>query len=259
LQRKPQGGSWTTEAWLPADATSYSDTGLSSGHWCYRLNAWNTAESSSSYATSSPTCVSLGGGGGPTAPATPSNLAASAISASRIDLSWNDNSDNETSFRLQRKPQGGIWTTVAWLPADTTSYSNTGLVAGSWCYRINAWNTAAASSVDVTSTPTCVSVAGGSPTAPATPSNLTAGAISPTRIDLSWNDNSNNETSFRLQRKPQGGSWTTAAWLPKDTTSFSDTGLAAGSWCYRVNAWNTADASSSNVLSTPRCVSVGGN
>src|SRR6185436_8231411 len=46
----------------------------------------------------------------PTAPAAPSNLAASAASSSQINLSWRDNSANESGFIIQRAlSSGGPW------------------------------------------------------------------------------------------------------------------------------------------------------
>src|SRR6516162_9631015 len=35
-------------------------------------------------------------------PAAPSNLLAAGVSASEIDLAWNDNSTNETGFKVER-------------------------------------------------------------------------------------------------------------------------------------------------------------
>jgi hypothetical protein len=56
----------------------------------------------------------------------------------------------------------------------------------------------------------CISIVGGAqaqgvpPPPPAAPTNLTATGFSTTHIQLSWTDNSNNETSFRIERKING-------------------------------------------------------
>ena len=79
-------------------------------------------------------------------------------------------------------------------------------------------------------------------TAPAAPSNLTATAISTSQINLSWNDNSSNESTFRIERSTNGGStWSTLTTTGSNTTSFSNTGLSASTtYHYRVRAENTS-------------------
>ena len=43
-------------------------------------------------------------------PAAPSGLSATAVSSSQINLSWTDNSSDETGFKLERKTgAGGTW------------------------------------------------------------------------------------------------------------------------------------------------------
>ncbi len=78
----------------------------------------------------------------PTAPAAPSNLIATAVSSSQINLTWTDNSDNETGFIIERSPDGSTnWTQIATPAANATSYSNTGLSPSTtYYYRIRATN-----------------------------------------------------------------------------------------------------------------------
>lgn len=71
----------------------------------------------------------------------PNNLAALAVSSTQINLTWNDNSSDETNFQIQRCQGAGctnfsLLTTVG---ANVTSYNNTGLTAGtSYRYRVRA-------------------------------------------------------------------------------------------------------------------------
>ena len=71
----------------------------------------------------------------------PSNLTALAISSTQINLTWNDNSSDETNFQIQRC-QGASCTNfsaLATVGANVTSYNNTGLTAGtSYRYRVRA-------------------------------------------------------------------------------------------------------------------------
>ena len=75
------------------------------------------------------------------APVAPSGLAAQALPAGLAQLSWQDNSLNETSFALERAVAGGSFSAIAILPANTTSYTDTlPDSSAAYCYRIKARN-----------------------------------------------------------------------------------------------------------------------
>jgi len=74
----------------------------------------------------------------------------------------------------------------------------------------------------------------------ATPTSLTATSISPFQINLNWQDNSDNENGFRIERKTVSGSYTVCAIVSFNKTSYSDTGLSpATTYFYRIKAYNT--------------------
>ena len=77
------------------------------------------------------------------------------------------------------------------------------------------------------------------------PTNLTARAVPSSRIDLSWQDNSTNETGFRLQRRLDGsGDWIEVGTTAANVNTFSDAGLEpTTAYRYRVQAFNSAGAS----------------
>jgi alpha-tubulin suppressor-like RCC1 family protein len=78
-------------------------------------------------------------------PAAPSNLAASAVSSAQINLSWTDNSTTEDGFRIERCSGSGCtsFAQVATVGANATTYSDTGLAAGTaYSYRVRAYNAA---------------------------------------------------------------------------------------------------------------------
>ena len=124
-------------------------------------------------------------------PAAPSNLAATAVSASQINLSWNDNSNNENGFKLERWT-GSAWAQIAQLGANVTTYANTGLAAGTtYSYRVSAFNSAGSSAVS-----NSASVATRKWHRLPRPASQPATAVSASQINLSWNDNSGNEQGF---------------------------------------------------------------
>ncbi|MDQ7064155.1 MAG: S8 family serine peptidase [candidate division KSB1 bacterium] len=82
------------------------------------------------------------GGTTPNPPAAPSNLTATAVSTSQIDLSWTDNSNNEDGFKIERKDPGSTtFVEIAQVGANVTNYSDTGLNPNStYTYRVRAFN-----------------------------------------------------------------------------------------------------------------------
>jgi len=81
------------------------------------------------------------------APIAPNNVIAASVSASQINLAWNDASADETAFEIERSPDGvGSWTALATKPADSTTHADTGLTAlTAYFYRIRATNSVGAS------------------------------------------------------------------------------------------------------------------
>jgi len=82
--------------------------------------------------------------------------------------------------------------------------------------------------------------------------NIALAAKSPytgTTLDLTWTDNSSDETGFRIERKNSPtGSYTTIGTVPANTTRYTDTSVPyqAGIYFYRVTAVGTTDSTPSN-------------
>jgi plastocyanin len=78
-----------------------------------------------------------GGGGGPLA--APTNLQAVVRSTSEIDLTWTDNSSNETGFSVERRTTASTYQVVATVAPNTNSAAVTGLDPGSFSlFRVRA-------------------------------------------------------------------------------------------------------------------------
>jgi len=229
-----------------ADVTSYPDTGLSVGvTYCYRVYAYN-GEGDSDY--SNVDCDV------PFAqpPAAPTNLVATAVSETEIDLEWDDNSDNELGFKIEvDEGNTGTFVYLDTVGANVTSYPDSGLTTGvEYCYRVYAYNGDGDSGYSNVSCDTPV----GQP--PAAPSNLDAVAASASEIDLTWTDNSSNEDAFVIEvDEGNTGSFVYLDTVGADVTSYPDAGLTEGvEYCYRVYATNTyGDSAYSNVdCATPQ-------
>lgn len=87
---------------------------------------------------------------------------------------------------------------------------------------------------------------GGSPGGPLTaPSNLQATAGSTTEILLAWNDTSNSETGFRVERRTVGGAFQEIATVGPNVTSYTAAGLdPATFYLFRVRAAGAGTANS---------------
>lgn len=173
-------------------------------------------------------------------PVAPANLTATIISNSQVNLNWQDLSNNETGFKIERKPLTGSYSQIALTAANATSYPNTGLSPStSYCYRIRSTNANGDSSY---SNEVCVTTPG-SP--PAAPTNLVA-YKGCNGLCLTWSDNSNNEDGFVIERRvgsygPYSDYYTNAP----DFTDFCDEGLSPiyTYFYYRVRAYNGAGSS----------------
>jgi len=302
-------------------------------------------------ATSYPTCIPILGATTLTAP---SGLSAAPASATQINLSWVDNSSNETGFYIERKTgSGGTYAQIGSVGAGVKSYASTGLTAGTtYYYRVRAYNgsgnsgysneayaTTTTSTSGCSSSTTAISVgttqsgtlaatdcqstlragryydnftfaatagttytitmtssfdnylyllnsagaqlaynddysgtnarilytpttsgtltiqatsygsaatgsytvalSGGS-ALPTAPSGLSAAPASATQINLSWVDNSSNETGFYIERKTgSGGTYAQIGSVGAGVKSYASTGLTAGTtYYYRVRAYN---------------------
>jgi hypothetical protein len=87
---------------------------------------------------------------------------------------------------------------------------------------------------------------------PVAPSNLTATAVSTTQINLSWQDNSGDETGFRIERKTgTSGNYAQIATTNANVITYSDSGLSPSTtYYYRVRAYNAnGDSAYSNEAS----------
>ncbi len=233
IERKTgSGGTYSQIATVGAGVVSYSSTGLAANTtYFYRVRATNAGGDSAYSNEASATTLNA-------APAAPSALGATAISTSQINLSWTDNATNETGFKIERKTgSGGTYAQIGTVGADVTSYNDTGLsITTTYYYRVRATNSIGDSSYSNEANATTLD------NVPAAPSNLTANASSSSQIDLSWTDNSSNETGFKIERKTgSGGTYSQIGTVGAGVVTYSDTGLTASTtYYYRVRATNAA-------------------
>jgi hypothetical protein len=80
-------------------------------------------------------------------PLAPSSLVAAAASESSVNLTWVDNSNNESEFRIERSTDNITFAQITATAPNATSYTDTGLTTDQiYYYRVRAYNLAANSS-----------------------------------------------------------------------------------------------------------------
>ncbi len=178
---------------------------------------------------------------GQAAPSTPTAVTmvtAVSISPRQVRVRWAD-VPRESGYRVERSLNGVTgWAPVANVSRDATSAVDTGLVADTtYYYRVIATNLGGDSSASSVASATTSVV-------PATPTPLTAIALSSSQIELDWT-NVGNETGYRVERMLVGDpGWTTLATTGQDVTQFIDVGLTGGTtYYYRVIAINASGES----------------
>jgi len=126
------GGSGFTEIGrVLADVIGYTDTGLNFGQsYDYRVAAI-TVYNTSDYSNTVSQAIEF--------PA-PSELTASSVSDSEIQLTWTDNTGYETGFKIERDDDGSGFVEIGTVLADVTEYTDVGLSSGeSYDYRVAAY------------------------------------------------------------------------------------------------------------------------
>ena len=233
IERSTDGTNFAKVGETEANATSFNSNDLAPAtkYW-YRVRSKNSQGGSTYTNIADATTRDV-------VPNIPQNLSATPVSNTQIRVSWNDNSGNESGFELERSGDGNTFVKIADLPANTTSYENTGLTTlTEYWYRIRAKNAIGNSGYSNVAETTTFDVP------PTAPEALTATTISSSQINLAWKDLSTNETGFQLEQSTDGTNFVKIADLASNTIAYQNTGLSpATKYWYRVRAVNTANPS----------------
>jgi len=158
-------------------------------------------------------------------------------------LTWQDNSTDETGFVLERSLNGGAFTALAPIAANTTQVIDTTVVRSTvpntYTYRLKAVNGTLSSAF---TSPACITFA---PllTAPTAPSGFSVSSIDSTTLRLSWDDTANEANYEVWGRQAKGNvnpkTFIKLATLPADTTTWDWTGRDPyTTYCNRIRGTN---------------------
>ena len=235
ISRSVDGGPYAPLDTLGVDAVAYSDTTVSFGStYDYVVQAVNAADASLLSNTARVVVSDT--------IAAPSELEAkvkrnTTESTDTVTLYWVDNDTNEVAQTIERATDAAFTTGLTTYPvgADVTGAVDTIEHGDTYFYRVKATGVLAESAwSNVDSIETI----------PATPTAFRRTARTTTSITLGWNDVSNNETGYRIQRRRIGGSFVTVKTTAADAMSWTDRGRVPGrAYEYRIRGLNALGSS----------------
>ena len=224
-------GSWATISGSSATTTTTTVTGLAAGKQ-YTWQVRGLVGTLEGPAGASVAVTLL--------PAAPTGLALD-ITGTTATLTWTDPGlASLTGYQTRRKAGSGSygsWTTISGSSATTTSYSDTGLTAGTaYAYQLRAINSAGNGAASA-------AVSGN--TIPAAPTGLSA-TTTATTIALSWTDPSDSTITGYAYRLGTGV-WTAISGATATTVAHTISSLAEGTaYSVTLRASNSAGASAAS-------------
>ena len=161
----------------------------------------------------------------------PSDLMIEQKTQAQVEVSWKDHCVGEEGYYIDKKIGTASWTTkYRTLSANTTSFLDDVNLFEEVYYRIKAFvSTTTTNSIESSIVPTFLA-----------PSNLTLQSLDQNKIKMIWQDNSEGEVGFHIDKKIGGTDWIiNYDTVDSNTTSYIDNITEpCGTFYYRVNAYS---------------------
>ncbi|HEX2925804.1 MAG TPA: S-layer homology domain-containing protein, partial [Ruminiclostridium sp.] len=169
----------------------------------------------------------------------PSALSAAAVDGKTVNLTWQDMTSGETGFEIWRKAASDTdWTLYDTMGRNATSYVDTNVMPQTtYSYKVRAKiNDNSIYSDFSNEANILMSTISG-------PSNLTCNVVTNTQVDLTWDDNSNVEAGFIVEKKVGILSqWNQIASLNPNTTKYTDKWISGSDIVsYRIRAFDRSN------------------
>ncbi len=230
ISRSVDGGAYAPLDTLGVDAVAYSDTTVSFGStYDYVVQAVNGVDASLLSNTARVVVSDT--------VAAPSELEAKVKrnttgSTDKVTLYWVDNDTNEVAQTIERATDPAFTTglTTYAVGTDVTGAVDTIAHGDSYFYRVKATGVLAESAwSNVASIETI----------PATPTSFRRTDRTRSSIRLGWNDVSDNETGYRVQRRRPGGRFVTVMETAAGATGWTNWSLVPGlRYEFRIRGFN---------------------
>jgi predicted phage tail protein len=222
IQRGPTRGSETTIVSILAPTTTWVYNHIPAGvEYCWVVRNINASNEVSG--PSNEVCTAEEQG-----PNTPANVTATLVATNRIRVAWSP-VNNASFYRVYAAVAPNAPVYVATVRHPSTAFSHTGLAAGTtYRYSVTAVNAIGQSA------PSAIVEA--ATTGATGPTNVTATAISVSRVQLTW-DPVANATSYQVFAAVSPGTPVFVTTVRAPATTFSHTGLTAETtYAYQVRA-----------------------
>jgi len=161
----------------------------------------------------------------------PSDLMIEQKTQAQVEVSWKDHCVGEEGYYIDKKIGTGNWTNnYRTLSANITSFMDDVNLFDEVFYRVKAFvASSTTNSIENSIVPTFLA-----------PSNLTLQSLDQNKIKLTWQDNSEGEVGFHIDKKIGGTDWVTNyATVDSNIVSFIDNITEpCGTFYYRVKAYS---------------------
>ncbi|MEK6796197.1 MAG: Ig-like domain-containing protein, partial [Spirochaetota bacterium] len=189
-------------------------------------------------------------------PAAPRDLARSMADTNAVALSWFDASSSETAFNVYRSPDNVTYSLIGVVGANTTVFTNGGLLTNvKYYYTVAATNNAGLSAL---SSPITVLII-----PPMAPSSPAISSATSNTITITWSGSGvTNETGYNVYRSVNSGPFSIVSGTAVDTTWFYNSSLTTNVlYAYQVSATNeygeSARTASIPYMITPPAIATG--
>jgi hypothetical protein len=174
------------------------------------------------------------------APSAPTSVVATNVSGTENSIAWTDNANNELGYKVERSQNGGAYTQIATTSANATSYSDTGATADqTYQYRVRGYNIIGNSAYAQSNQVVTATVV---PSAPTIAWSFVS-TSTPADVFIGWSHSGTNEDGFAIDRSTDNVNFTQIDTTGRDTSSYSDLGVSAGTYYYKIRAYNAIGSS----------------
>ncbi|WP_036222806.1 fibronectin type III domain-containing protein [Mesoaciditoga lauensis] len=176
-------------------------------------------------------------------PFNPSSLYVNNLTYNSVTLKWKDNSDNEKGFVVYRSSTNSVFTQIATVAANTTTYTDLNLTPNqTYQYEVLAYN-------EIGDSPFS-NVIKAVPRLLAPILSITSSATHD--ISLSWSEAATGVVGFKLYRSEDDLNFMQISTFSKDQLTYTDGNLEASkTYYYEMRAYNSScESGYSNVVKT---------
>lgn len=233
IERMTDTGIFTEIASVPPNVVTYSDESVSTGYtYIYRICSYNVMGSS---AYSNEVTINSWD------TLAPASLAVTAVSSSRLDLTWSYSGTESYNTIIERKTgTGGSWTPIYTTALSTVKFSDTGLSANTrYFYRVKKSLGTGSSGIPYPNNDIGIGaytfLGNVSISGEAAPGN---------KIYITWSGN-NSSADIIIERKMPNGNFSALTTVgPSAIGWYDETGLVpSASYTYRIKARTTTNES----------------